>query len=212
MPMPADPKIYHIVHFDRLPSIIADGHLWCDAEMVQHNGAGTTIGMSTIKQRRLELTLASHPTMRVGDCVPFYFCPRSVMLYQIYKANDPELAYRGGQEPIVHLEADLRRTVGWAEEHHLRWAFTGSNAGARYFEDWGDLGKLDELDWDAVQATHWPKRKEGKQAKFLIEHRFPWELATRIGVCTQQMCHETITAVEAAAHKPSVEIRRNWYY
>lgn len=30
MTVPAQPKIYHIVHVDRLPSIIADGCLWCD--------------------------------------------------------------------------------------------------------------------------------------------------------------------------------------
>ena len=30
MAPPAQPKIYHIAHFDRLPSIIADGSLWCD--------------------------------------------------------------------------------------------------------------------------------------------------------------------------------------
>ena len=33
MPMPDEPKVYHIVHVNRLPSIITDGHLWCDAEM-----------------------------------------------------------------------------------------------------------------------------------------------------------------------------------
>ena len=33
------------------------------------------------------------------------------MLYKIHKANDPDLAYRGGQESVVHLESDLRTTV-----------------------------------------------------------------------------------------------------
>ena len=81
MQIPADPKIYHIVHADRLPSIIADGRLWCDAEIVRCSPPGTTIGMNGIKQRRLnELTLNSHPDLHVGDCVPFYFCPRSIML------------------------------------------------------------------------------------------------------------------------------------
>lgn len=28
MTVPAQPKIYHIVHVDRLPSIVADGCLW----------------------------------------------------------------------------------------------------------------------------------------------------------------------------------------
>ena len=96
MPPPADPKIYHIVHVDRLPSIIADGWLWCDEDVVRREamnpGMGTTIGMTSIKQRRLtELTLRSHPGLYVGQCVPFYFCPRSVMLYLIYRANHPEL-------------------------------------------------------------------------------------------------------------------------
>ena len=35
-----------------------------------------------------------------------------------------ELAYRGGQGPIVHLEADLRDSVAWADQNRSRWAFT----------------------------------------------------------------------------------------
>lgn len=108
MTVPAAPKIYHIVHWDKLASIVADGCLWCDAEIARRQPAGTTIGMNTIKQRRMtELKLTSHPQLYVGQCVPFYFCPRSVMLYLIYQANHVELADRGGQRPIVHLEADL---------------------------------------------------------------------------------------------------------
>ena len=53
MPVPAQPKIYHIVHVDRLASIIADGCLWSDAMMDQRQGVGTTIGMGSIKARRL---------------------------------------------------------------------------------------------------------------------------------------------------------------
>ena len=125
MSVPAASKIYHIVDVDRLPSIIDDGFLCCDREIERRSPPGTAIGMSSIKQRRLnELTLNSHPDLYVGDCVPFYFCPRSVMLYVIYQANHPELFYRGGQDPIIHLEADLRQTVEWAKLKNLRWAFT----------------------------------------------------------------------------------------
>jgi hypothetical protein len=122
MPPPASPKIYHIVHVDRLPSIIADGVLWCDAEIVRRAPPGTTIGMNKIKQRRLtELHLSSHPGLLVGGCVTFYFCQRSIMLYLIHMANDPELTYRGGQGPIVHLEADLNHAVAWADLNERRW-------------------------------------------------------------------------------------------
>ena len=109
MQTPANPKIYHIVHVDRLPSIIKSGALWCDAETAQRKPPGTVIGMAKIKERRLILPLRSHTDLRVGDCAPFYFCPRSIMLFVIHKANHPELSYRGGQDNIVHLEADLKK-------------------------------------------------------------------------------------------------------
>jgi hypothetical protein len=157
MTVPAQPELYHIVHVDRLRSIVTDGHLWCDREVFrrapQGTELGTTIGMSSIKHRRLnELKLISHPKLFVGDCVPFYFCPRSVMLFLIHRGNDPELTYRGGQEPILHLESDLHAVVRWAQQQGLRWAFALSNAGAYYFEDRCDLGQLGEINWAAVEA------------------------------------------------------------
>ncbi|MCM8612812.1 DUF4433 domain-containing protein [Accumulibacter sp.] len=213
MPVPAKPKIYHIVHVDRLASIVADGCLWCDAEMDRRAPSGTTIGMSAIKQRRLKgPPLSSHPDLHVGDCVPFYFCPRSVMLFVISRANHPDLSYCGGQEPIIHLEADLQTVVTWANEHGQRWAFTLSNAGSYYFEDRGDLAHLHEIDWSAVYATNWQQCKEGKQAEFLLENRFPWQLVERIGVHSQAIHQQVMQALPANDHRPPVEVRRSWYY
>lgn len=213
MTIPAEPKIYHIVHVDRLPSIITDSCLWCDAEIIRRSPPGTTIGMSGIKQRRLnQLTLDSHPHLYIGDCVPFYFCPRSIMLYMIYQANHPDLSYRGGQGSIVHLEADLKQTVNWADEKGMKWAFTLSNAGAFYCEDRCDLAHLDEIDWNAVQAREWSQLKEGKQAEFLIENNFPWELVGRIGVVSNTAYREVTLALQSASHKPRVEIIPDWYY
>jgi hypothetical protein len=210
--VPNDPKIYHIVHVDRLPSIAAGG-LWCDAEVVRRSAPGTTIGMNAIKQRRLnELTLASHPGLFVGECVPFYFCPRSIMLYLIYQRNHPDLAYRGGQGPIIHLESDLRQTVEWADTQGLRWAFTLGNAGSRYFEDRRDLNQLNEIDWNAIAARNWVDCKEGKQAEFLVERQFPWELVSRIGVLTRGMHDEVAKVQQGMMHKPVVQIRPEWYY
>ncbi len=219
MTVPAQPKIYHIVHVDRLPSIITDGCLWCDAETLRRTAPGTIIGMNSIKQRRLkQLTLASHPDLHVGDCVPFYFCPRSIMLYLIYQANHEELNYHGGQGPIVHLEADLYASVAWAKQNNRRWAFTLSNAGAYYFEDRCDLAQLDEINWEAVQANKWsgsgisPSVKEGKQAEFLLEYNFPWHLVERIGVNSPGIYKQVVNVLPASGHRPKIEIKSEWYY
>ena len=213
MSVPTQPKIYHIVHVDRLASIVADGCLWSDAEVLRSGSGGTTIGMSSIKQRRLEkLTLSSHPGLHVGECVPYYFCPRSVMLYLIYMANHDELQYRGGQGPIVHLECDLRATVAWANRQRRRWAFTLSNAGSYFFEDRADLSQLRELDWAAVRARDWRSCKDGKQAEFLVERSSPWELVERIGVRSQTTYRQVLAALGTAAHRPRVEVLNDWYY
>ena len=134
------------------------------------------------------------------------------MLFVIHKASDPELDYHGGQDSIVHLEADLRQTVAWAEKHSQRWAFTLSNAGSYYFKDRRNLTQLDEIDWNAVQARDWQRCKEGKQAEFLIEYRFPWELVSCIGVLSRGVYYQANMALQAAVHKPRLEIRREWYY
>ena len=219
MPVPKRPKIYHIIHVDRLSSVLAAGCLWSDAEMVNRPGSGTVIGMGGIKQRRLnELTLSSHPGLYVGQCVPFYFCPRSVMLYLLWQANHPNLGYRGGEGPIVHLEADLRTTVEWADRNGHRWAFTLSNAGARYFEDRNSLEELHEINWDAVAATKWSGQgvassvQDGKQAEFLVEDRFPWELVERIGVKSRDTAQRVSKVLTGNDHRPPVEIRQDWYY
>lgn len=224
MLVPNQPKIYHILHVDRLASVIADGFLWSDAEVLRRRADGTTIGMSRIKERRLnELNLRSHPDLRIGQCAPFYFCPRSVMLYLIHCKNE-ELAYKGGQGQIIHLEAGLQMALDWATQNNKRWAFTLSNAGAYYFEDHSIIGKLNEINWDAVQARKWSGNgvpgsvKEGKQAEFLVERGFPWHLIERIGYLnrsispTCEVLASITDALNGAAHRPIVEKCNDWYY
>jgi hypothetical protein len=213
MNIPERPKIYHIVHVDRLSSILSDGVLWCDAEVMRRSSPGATIGMNHIKKRRLEeLTLSAHPDLHVGDCVPFYFCPRSVMLYLIYKGNHSELTYQGGQTPIVHLEADLYNSIGDATRNQRRWAFTTSNAGARYFESYSDSNKLDKIDWQAVQAVDWQKCKENKQAEFLMEESFSWFLFERVGVATDTVRRQVVALLKTHNLSTPVETIRDWYY
>lgn len=212
MPVPEQPKIYHIVHVDRLPHIIAAGHLYSDAHMQAQQGMGTTIGMSKIKVRRLTNPLSSHKDLLVGDCVPFYFCPRSVMLYVISRQNNPDLTYADGQGPIVHLEADLYATIAWAGQNEKRWAFTTSNAGAYYFEDYSSTDKLSKIDWSAVGAKDWVDCRDAKQAELLLENNFPWGLVERIGVMSETMQQQVNLALCNADYKPPVTVLKSWYY
>lgn len=211
---PVRPMIYHITHIDNLPSIVATGGLLSDARMIAQGGPTAAIGMSTIKKRRLRLSVSCHRDDRVGDYVPFYLCPRSIMLYVIHRANHPDLTYRGGQDPIVHLESDLYAVVAWAQRANRRWAFSLSNAGATYAEYRSSLGELSQVHWEAVAARDFrpPDIREHKQAEFLVHGSFPWYLISRIGVRSRQMKSQVLTAIVGAIHRPRVEVLPEWYY
>lgn len=220
-PPPERPCIYHITHVDNLPGIIATGALVSDGAMHERGGPAAAIGMGHIKRRRLGRPVRCHSSLKVGDCVPFYFCPRSIMLYVIYRANNPDLAYRGGQEPIVHLEADLYAVVSWANSQQRRWAFSLTNAGASYAEFRNSLNELSDVDWDAIVATNFSSGsstpsgnqvKEAKQAEFLFDGDFPWSLVQRIGVASQTTANTARAALASAAHQPNISVQPSWYF
>lgn len=136
------------------------------------------------------------------------------MLYLLHMGNHSDLTYRGGQSPIVHFELDLHRVVEWADRHHLRWAFTLSNAGSHYFEDRNDLADLNQINWKAVSATDWRDDaiQDGKQAEFLVEREVPWKLVERIGTVSRATAQMALRAIQEVHHQPLVEIKNDWYY
>lgn len=214
MAYPRETKIYHISHASNLSSILEDRALLSDRLMIARGGPSATIGMSAIKQRRLNLRVHCYDDGFVGDYVPFYFCPRSIMLYVIHRGNSPDLQYRDGQAPIIHFRADLSEVISWAQRERRRWAFSLSNAGAFYADFRKRIEHFDMIDWAAVAATDFRSTevKEGKQAEFLIHEMFPWELVEVIGVQSMALVRTVKGLIAGSTHRPPVEFRPDWYY
>ena len=213
--VPEHPKIYHITHLRNLPQIVQAGVLWSDAKRIELGLQCDVVGMSHIKARRLrEIEVECHPGTHVGDYVPFYFCPRSIMLYILHMGNHPDLNYKEGQNPIVHLQADLQTVAGWADQERRRWAFSTGNAGTRYVSFYKDLSQLGQLDWMAIAAQRWSdsSTREGKQAEFLLHGSMPWQLVEKIAVCDGHSADAVSAAIAAADHRPRVAVERGWYY
>mgnify|MGYP005775000683 CR=1 FL=1 len=212
MDVPNSIKIFHILHIDRLSSILSQGFIFSDSYIRNSVIEGTTIGMSKIKETRLSKRLSKYPDLTVGDCTPFYFCPRSVMLYMIYKGNHIEISYRGGQNPIIHIVADFHRVIEWAQRENKRWVFTPTNAAASYAEDFNDLAMLSEINWDVVNSDDWKENRGQKQAEFLIEHSFPIGLIEKIGVYSEKYARQVTELLSHYNLIIDVTIEPNWYY
>ena len=215
-PPPAQPKTYHITHVDNLASIVAGSCIESDRRRVIVGGGQTSIGMSEIKRRRLkDIEVKCHPNTMVGEYVPFYYCPRSLMLYIIHMGNHSDLThYRGGQRPILHLQMDMDAAINWADQHGIRWAFSDMNAGSFYADFYNSRNDLHEIKWDAVRSTDFrdPVVKDGKQAEFLIYDTCPWHLVEKIGVLNADILNQVNTILLNVHHKPIVAIERAWYY
>src|SRR5687767_9037365 len=97
---PEEALIYHLTDVANLPDILSEGGLHSDAAMVEKDP--TVIGYGHIKERRLkQIRVPCCGGRFVGEFVPFYFCPRSPMLFTTNKGatGRPE----GCQRTIIHL-------------------------------------------------------------------------------------------------------------
>jgi hypothetical protein len=212
--VPKNPKIYHITHINNLEGILRDKVIWSDAKRLELKLNCEIVGMSEIKRRRLEeLCVKCYPETMVGEYVPFYFCPRSIMLYILHMGNHPDLNYHEGQGPIIHLQADLIETIRWAEDNNVRWAFSDRNAGEYIANFYNNMDGLTNVNWPAVEATDFRSIlvKEGKQAEFLVYESFPWQLVEKIGVQNNDTRDIVIKKV-GATQFGLVKIEQNWYY
>jgi len=65
-----------------------------------------------------------------------------------------------------------------------------------------------------VHATDFPSTevKEGKQAESLMPGAFPVDLIERIGVLSDGVAQLVSAALQGAPSRPTIEIRRDWYY
>lgn len=213
--IPARPKIYHITHIDNLRSIAQNAGLVSDSKRIVSDLSCSLVGMSTIKQRRLtEIEVSCHPGTMVGQYVPFYFCRRSIMLYILHRGNHPEVSYTGGQQPILHLQADFNAVVDWANANSVRWAFSSGNAGAYVTTFHNQRSRLNEIDWAAVNARDFrdAKVKEGKQAEFLMYDFFPWKLIEKIGAINGKIMADVKRILGGIEHQPAVAVEPSWYF
>jgi hypothetical protein len=210
--MRLDRMIYHITHLANLPSILAAGCLWADAIVNDMNLQSTRIGYQHLKGRRMVKPVPPFDDHVVGDYVPFYFAPRSPMLYTISRGNVP--GYSDGQAPIVHLRTSVAAVTA-ASPH---WRFTEGNATSESTRFFDDLASLESIDWGLMTSRYWNNtpedmdRERRRQAEFLVRHAVPWALIQEIGVLNEVIAEEVCACLASHIHRPAILVRPDWYY
>lgn len=207
--------LYHITHIDNLPRILSDGGLYCDRLREAQAKTVTSIAHQHIKDRRAKRpvqtldgrVIAAGGTL--SDYVPFYFVPRSPMLYTIHRGN--VVGYVGGQRAVVHLVTSVEKAIQLGKP----WCFTEGHAEIAYSEYFDDLACLDRIDWPLMLAVMWggdDERRRRRQAEFLVHQTFPVQAIERIVVIDANMETSVRYHLQRACCDIPVNIERNWYY
>lgn len=206
--------IYHLTQIANLPTIIQEGCLWCETETIRRGLRPTNIGYEHIKERRRKWTVEVSEGGVLGDYVPFYFGPRSPMLYTISRGNVP--GYTQGQNEILHLVANAEKI----SRDGLSFTFTDGHAVVELSRFFADLADFDKIDWEVMRSRYWndtlqdPDRCRRRQAEFLIYLNLPWNYIQEIGVRLVTIERQVIQILDQMGvnHQPRVIVRPEWYY
>ncbi|WP_326552045.1 type II toxin-antitoxin system toxin DNA ADP-ribosyl transferase DarT [Micromonospora sp. NBC_01813] len=208
--------ILHFTHIDNLAGIAAAGRLACDVSA----RAGLTraeVGDPAIKESRRRRQIPVGPRGYVGDYVPFYYAPRSPMMYRIACDHRDSVAgrYADGDRPLIYLAA----TVGAVVDAGATWVATDGNAANATSAFTTALDDLDGMvDWPLMHAERWnsntddPDRQRRRMAEFLVHHEVP--LAGFHQVAAYSSAHAARAQVALGDHPlaKSVVVRPTWYY
>ena len=204
--------IYHITHVRNLPSILEQGGLYATSALAQRQVDHVNIAHRNIQDRRATTPVPVPPGGVLHDYVPFYFAPRSPMLYAIHRGS--VRGYTEGQAPIVHLVSSTEVVA----QHQRPFTFTDGHAIMAITHFYNDLRHLTQLDWTILRATFWADtlddndRTRRRNAEFLVQHFVPWDLIQGIGVMYQDTARTVAQILADYAPAPDIKIHKDWYY
>lgn len=209
---PKPTPIYHITHVKNLKSVLACGTLNCKRDMQAQDRTYRNIAHQNIQDRRKSTVVPCGPGGVLHDYVPFYFAPRSPMLFAINcggVAGCPD-----GQSPVVHLVS----TAQAVSSAGLDFVFTDGHGTMAMTDFYEDLADLDNVDWPVMQLKYWRDtpddndRSRRRQAEFLVHESFPWSLVSEVAVMNSTIKATVVKSLEGATHCPPVNVRSAWYY
>lgn len=224
MPAPQPTRLFHITAIANLPAIFAAGAL-----VSKNGGAAAGINYQNIAHAgaqgaRAVRAVPNPPGGLVHDFVPFYFAPRSPMLYAINGGRVAGCPWRQGD--IIHFETTVQNVTGTGQAY----VFYDRNATLAFSTPYTDLAHLDTaVAWDLLTeapqldgfCAYWQNRAavdryadrmERRQAEFLVKDRAPLHCMTRLGVIDAARQAQVQALLVHAGVGLAVDIMPSWYF
>lgn len=207
---PEKALIWRILHRENLPWVLQNG-VHCGNSLVR-SPQWVSIGNAELIDKRAVRPVPVLPGGVLGDYVPFYFTPFSVMLRNIHTGWNG--IKQVSNADILILVSSLHRV----SELGLSFLFTDSHAYSGLASFYDDLAQLERIDWALLQRRDFkrdpedPGKLERYQAEALVHQQVP--LAALLGiVCYTDAVRAQIEGkIEGLGIALPVHTRPNWYF
>jgi hypothetical protein len=204
--------VVHFTHVDHIVTLIEHG-LLSDNSAQSAGVLSVEVGNAGIKDQRRRRAVPISPGGSVADYVPFYFAPRSPMMFAIAKGNVP--TYDGGTARLVYLVSSLEQLIAAG----TRPVLTDRNAALDYaaYREFELEDPLDDgfIDWEVMKAQYWLDHDDGRErrmAEALVYGGVPWSAILRIGAQNETVAEEVRAHLAAAGLTLQVKVVPRWYF
>jgi hypothetical protein len=209
----ANIKIYRITHIENVAYILKLGKLTTsNSPDADPNYQG--IGESELIGLRSDHAISTYNS-NIQVCpscnyLPFYFAPRSVMLYRI------QTGFKVAQiapEHIVYFVYHLSDILA-----DMEYLFTDGHGYAKLTQWFDDIAWIDRLDWDTIESNQWKSteddsdRQRRKQAEFWIKNEINLNKIKGIATFDEQTKEEVVALCTQYNQEIEVRVIPSYYY
>lgn len=207
---PDNACIFRITHIRNVPWILTNGLHCKNSDQTDPNFV--TIGNPDIiaKRDRREVPIRPHGTL--SDYVPFYFTPKSPMMYNIVTGWKGIL--QRPSSDIVIMVSSLRDLA----DSGIRTLYTDRHASLTAAQFFSSLNHLDQIDWGPLQRHDFrhdvddPGKVDRYQAEALVHRHLPIQHLSEIA-CYNDDAQQILEGnTEELEMDLMIAVRRNWYF
>jgi len=203
--------LFRITHVANLPWLLRHG---LHAARGQFADPGfVTIGNPDLIDKRTRRAVPLPPGGMLSDYVPFYFTPKSPMLYNI-KTGYNGITKRSNDDIAILVSSCQQMTAGGVTMLYTdRHAYTMT---AAWTADMDDLATL--IDWDILRRHDfarndaYPDKMERYQAEALAHRHVPPAALLGIGCVSDRVRSAIEEAVQISGAAVQVFSRPGWYF
>lgn len=203
-------RIFRITHINNVPWILAHG-LHCRSSH-QHDPDFVSIGSAELIGKRANHPVRCGPGGTLADYVPFYFTPKSIMLYNISTGHGGIV--RQANRDIVILTSSIPALVAL----DLPFVFYDGHAYMHESTCYSSVDDLDKIDWPLLRSKNFsndpedPGKKSRYQAEALVYRSMPATALIGIACYNPEVANRVAQHVAEQGLEIPVKALPEWYF